>query len=167
MRCNGNRFPLLVNQDVKGIMDLSDLHYNDLAAPIICVLKTSLFNDKCTTDVYYCYISLSVMSGLIFSLHSHTYQMLVHHTHRTVGFRHRDPLSSTCISREYSSSSLLKRSIEDDGYLNSNSDARQRNKNSILSTFLNRFKDTQPGTLILVRHGTCHFFAIRRLCHSS
>ena len=47
----------------------------------------------------------------------------------------------------------LGRSIEDDGYLNSNSDARQRNKNSFLSSFLNRFRDTQPGTLILVRHG--------------
>ena len=58
-------------------------------------------------------------------------------------------------SRPYCSSSPLKRSgsIEDDGYLNSNSDARQRNKNSIWSSFLNRFRDTQPGTLILVRHG--------------
>ena len=78
------------------------------------------------------------------------------HTPATSTSSSSTPSSTTTFTATsgYSTTRHTKRSIEDDGYLNSNSGSRHRDKNSVLSFFLNRFKDTQPGTLILVRHGT-------------
>ena len=102
--------------------------------------------------------SLSLSFSLSLSLshtHSHTLPpslslSLLHlctHTAPTTS------TSTTTSALGYSTSRHSRRSIEDDGYLNSNAGSRIRDKNSVLSFFLNRFKDTQPGTLILVRHG--------------
>ena len=137
---------------------------------MLCLITYKMFHSF--TFSFFVFTSSHPLSFPLSHTHTRTHTQTHTHTHISSLLpsllhlcAHTAPTTSTS-TLGYSTSKHSRRSIEDDGYLNSNSGSRIRDKNSVLSFFLNRFKDTQPGTLILVRHGAyVHAYVLILMAH--